>query len=171
MVSVSTKQICQKLFSHYVDLFAPEPQSSIVHISSPRPTCLGHRCSEHKLVGSHCLCLATPPPPPPHGCPSQGIHKIRQWSAIVDTLGPVGHHISQSSDLSRLLSRFHRDRPKSARNLPKWNFSDVLNELTKASSEPMKDIDLKHLTLKTFLLALPLVSAAGKFMPGSQKNN
>ena len=28
-----------------------EPQSSTVHISSPR-----HRCSEHKLVGSHCLC-------------------------------------------------------------------------------------------------------------------
>ena len=34
-----------------------EPQSSIVRISSPRPTCLEHRCSEHKLVGSHCLCL------------------------------------------------------------------------------------------------------------------
>ena len=34
-----------------------EPQSSIVCISSPRLTCLGHRCSKHKLVGSHCLCL------------------------------------------------------------------------------------------------------------------
>ena len=32
-----------------------EPQSSTVHISSPGPKCLGHRCSEHKLVGSHCL--------------------------------------------------------------------------------------------------------------------
>ena len=37
--------------------------------------------------------------------------------AIVDTLGPAGHHISQSSDLNRLLSSFHRDRPKSSRNL------------------------------------------------------
>ena len=37
--------------------FSSEPQSSIVHISSPRPTCLGHICSEHNLVGSHCLCL------------------------------------------------------------------------------------------------------------------
>ena len=47
------------------------------------------------------------------------------------------------------------DRPKSSRNLPKWNFSVVLNELTKAPFEPMKDTDLKHLTLKTaFLLAL-----------------
>ena len=40
-------------------------------------------------------------------------------------------------------------------NLPKWNLSVVLNELTKAPFEPMKDTDLKHLTLKTaFLLAL-----------------
>ena len=42
-----------------------EPQSSTVRISSPRPKCLGHRCSEHKLDGSHCLCL------PSHGSPSQ----------------------------------------------------------------------------------------------------
>ena len=78
--------------------------------------------------------------------------------AIVDTLGPAGLHIAQSSDLHRLLSSLHRDRPKSSRNLPKWNLS-VLNELTKAPCEPMKDTDLKHLTLKTaFLLAL----ASGK---------
>ena len=80
-------------------------------------------------------------------------------AAIVDTLGPMGLHISQSSDLNRLLSSFHRDRPKSSRNLPKWNLSVVLNELTKAPFEPMKNTDLKHLTIKTaFLLAL----ASGK---------
>ena len=80
-------------------------------------------------------------------------------TAIVDTLGPAAHHIAQSSDLNRLLSSFHRDRPKSSRNLPEWNLSVVLNELTKAPFEPMKDTDLKHLTLKTaFLLAL----ASGK---------
>ena len=79
--------------------------------------------------------------------------------AIVDTLGPAGHHIAQSSDVHRLLSSFHRDRPKSFRNLPKWNLSVVLNELTKALFEPMKDTALKHLTLKTtFLVAL----ASGK---------
>ena len=79
--------------------------------------------------------------------------------AIVDTLDPTGLHISQSSDLNRLLSSFHRDQPKSSRNLPKWNLSVVLNELTEAPFEPMKDTDLKHLTLKTaFLLAL----ASGK---------
>ena len=89
--------------------------------------------------------------------PKQAIDGYR--TAIVDTLGPTGLHISQSSDLNRLLSSFHRDRPKSSRNLPKWNLSVVLNELTKAPFEPMKDTDLKHLTLKTaFLLAL----ASGK---------
>ena len=43
-----------------------EPQTSTVRISCPRPKCLGHRCSEHKLDGSHCLFL------PSDGSPSQG---------------------------------------------------------------------------------------------------
>ena len=64
-------------------------------------------------------------------------------------LGPTALHIAHNADLHRLLFSFHRDRPKSSRNLPKWNLSVVLNELTKAPFEPMKDTDLKHLTLKT----------------------
>ena len=77
-------------------------------------------------------------------------------TAIVDTLDPTGQHIAHNEDLHRLLTSFHRDCPKSSRNLPKWNLSVVLNELTKAPFEPMKDTDLKYLTLKTaFLLALP----------------
>ena len=76
-------------------------------------------------------------------------------TAIVDTLCNMVTHWSQSLDLHRLLSSFHRDCPKSSRNLPEWNLSVVLNELTKVPFEPMKDTDLKHLTLKTaFLLAL-----------------
>ena len=224
-----------------------EPQTSTVRVSNPRPKCLGHRCSEHKLDGSHYLCLSS------DGSPSQGdpknqtmplpdhsnsprlardalvlgpsaalnrdptatpsvnnssqtvpqlcvpqqsttsqppclvsrsgqlqeqgfsvevaeriaapqrsstrtIYKSKwalfeKWCRensvdfstpsvkqildffmylyqdqnrrpstidgyIVDTLGPAGHHIAQSSDLHRLLSSFHRDRPKSSRNLP-----------------------------------------------------
>ena len=80
-------------------------------------------------------------------------------TAIVDTLGPTTHHIAHNADLHRLLSSFHRDCPKSSRNLPTWNLSVVLKKLTKAPFEPMKDTDLKYLTLKTaFLLAL----ASGK---------
>ena len=268
-----------------------KPQTSTVRISSPRPKGSGHRCSEHKLDGSHCLCLLSDgspsqgdpqnqamPLPDHHNSPrlsrdalvlgpsaalnrdptatssvnnssqtvpqlcvsqqsttlnlhawclgvdnsknkaslwrwqrellplrghqqgpstSQSGPYLKKWcreslvdfstpsvkqvsdffmylypdlnrrpstidgyrTAIVDTLGPAGHHIAQSSDLHRLLSSFHRDRPKSSRNLRKWNLFVVLNELTKAPFEPMKDTDLKHLTLKTaFLLAL----ASGK---------
>ena len=72
---------------------SPEPQSFTVRVSSPRPKCLGHRCSKHKLVRSHCLCL------PSHGSPSQGDPKSQAiqlpdhrhsprlaWDALV--LGP-----------------------------------------------------------------------------------
>ena len=41
--------------------------------------------------------------------------------ATVDTLGPTGLHISQSSNLNKLISSFHRDHPKYFRNLPKLN--------------------------------------------------
>ena len=42
-------------------------------------------------------------------------------TAIVDTLGPTAQHVAHNADLHRSLSSFHRDRPKSSRNLPKWN--------------------------------------------------
>ena len=48
-----------------------ESQISTVRISCPRPKGLGHRCSEHKLDGSLCLCL------PSDGSPSQGDPKIQ----------------------------------------------------------------------------------------------
>ena len=53
-----------------------EPQSSTVCISSPRPICLGHRCSEHKLVRSRCLCF------PFHCSPLQPDQK-RQPSCLI----------------------------------------------------------------------------------------
>ena len=59
-----------------------EPQASTVRVSSPRPKCLGHRCSEHKLGGSHCLCL------PSNGSPSQGDPKIRQCYCLIIVIAP-----------------------------------------------------------------------------------
>ena len=59
-----------------------EPQSSTVHISSPRPKCLGHRCSEHKLVRSHCLCL------PSQGSPSQGDPKNQAMQLPDNVIAP-----------------------------------------------------------------------------------
>ena len=56
MVHSSCRSICH----------SSKPQTSTVHVSSPRPKCLGYRCCEHKLDGSHCLCI------PSKGSPSQG---------------------------------------------------------------------------------------------------
>ena len=77
-------------------------------------------------------------PVPVPRCPST-IDGYRM--AVGDTLGPTGCHISKGSDHKKLLSSFHRDCSKSSRNLPKWNLSVVLNELTKAPFESMKDTD------------------------------
>ena len=172
-----------------------EPQTSTLHVSCPRPKCLGHRCSELKLDRSHCLYLPSDSSPSqgdpnnhamplPHHCKAPGwfwdlvqlsteiplqlpvsttllkqshnyvfqvkVALFEKWcrensvdfstpsvkqiidffmylyqdlnrcpstidgyrTAIVDTSGPAGHHIAQSSGLHRLLSSFRRDRPK-----------------------------------------------------------
>ena len=48
-----------------------------------------------------------------------------------------------------------RDGPKGRREIPSWNLSLVLHQLTKAPFEPIREASLKHLTFKTvFLLAL-----------------
>ena len=51
-----------------------EPQTPSIRVSYPRPLGLGHRCSEHKLDGSHSLCL------PSNGSPSQGDPKNQAMS-------------------------------------------------------------------------------------------
>ena len=76
-------------------------------------------------------------------------------SAIADKLGISTINVSKDENLTRLLDSFHRDRPKGRRGIPSWNLSLVLNQLTKAPFEPLKEASLKHLTFKTvFLLAL-----------------
>ena len=59
-----------------------EPQTATVRVSSPRPKCLGHRCSKHKLVGSRSLCL------PSDSSPSQGDPKIRQCNCLIIVIAP-----------------------------------------------------------------------------------
>ena len=61
-----------------------EPQTSIVHVSNPRPKCLGHRCSKHKLVGSHCLCLLYSPT----ALPNRVIRKNRQCHCLIIVIAP-----------------------------------------------------------------------------------
>ena len=62
-------------------------------------------------------------------------------------------------DIARLIASFYRDKPKSSRNIPKWNLSVVLHRLSQPPFEPQEQADLKFLTWKVvFLLAL----ASGK---------
>ena len=76
-------------------------------------------------------------------------------SAIADKLGSSTLNVSKDENLTRLLDSFHRDRPKGRQDIPSWNLSLVLHQLTKAPFEPIKEASLKHLTFKTvFLLAL-----------------
>ena len=76
-------------------------------------------------------------------------------SAIADKLGNAKVNISKDDNLTRLLESFHRDRPKGRRGIPSWNLFLVLQQLTKAPFEPLREASLKHLTFKTtFLLAL-----------------
>ena len=71
-------------------------------------------------------------------------------SAIADKLGNSPLNISKDEIL---LDSFHR--PKRRRGIPSWNLSLVLQQLSKAPFEPIKEASLKHLTFKTvFLLAL-----------------
>ena len=59
-----------------------EPQASTLLVSYPRPEGLGHRCSKHKLDGSHCLCL------PSNGSPSQGDPKNQAMQLSDHTNSP-----------------------------------------------------------------------------------
>ena len=59
-----------------------EPQASTVRVSCPRPEGPGHRCSKHKLDGSHCLCL------PSNGSPSQGDPKNQAMQLSDHTNSP-----------------------------------------------------------------------------------
>ena len=57
-------------------------------------------------------------------------------SAIADKLGNSTINVSKDENLTRLLDSFQRDRPKGRRDIPSWNLSLVLHQLTKAPFEP-----------------------------------
>ena len=59
-----------------------EPEATPIRVSSARPTCMGHRCSEHKLIGSRSLCV------PSHDSPSQGDPKNLTMQLLHQTDSP-----------------------------------------------------------------------------------
>ena len=59
-----------------------EPQTATVHVSSPRPKCLGHRCSKHKLVGLTAVAY------PLMALLHRMIQKIRQCNCLIIVIAP-----------------------------------------------------------------------------------
>jgi integrase len=56
--------------------------------------------------------------------------------------------------VSNLIKSFKRDRPVMVNQFPQWNLVYVLNTLTRAPYEPLKDASMMHLTIKTVFLLL-----------------
>lgn len=74
-------------------------------------------------------------------------------TALSEFMPSVG--IRESSEITRLIQSFARDRPKSSRSLVPWDLRVVLDVLSKPPFEPLGKVSLKHLTFKTvFLTAL-----------------
>ena len=72
-----------------------------------------------------------------------------------DKLGNVPFNMNKDENLTCLLDYFHRDRPKGCGGIPFGNLSLVVQQLTKALFETLKEVCLKCLTYQTtFLLAL-----------------
>ena len=109
-----------------------QPQSSPVHISSPRPKCLRHRCSEHILDRSPCLCL------PSHGSPLQ---RIRQSSCLIIVIAPGWPGVPWIWDLEQLSTEIPLHLPMS-RILLKQSHNYVFH------SNP------QHLNLHTWCLGM-----------------
>lgn len=76
-------------------------------------------------------------------------------SSISQTLCYFGKDFSNDQALSNLLNSFSLERPVCRTLTPKWNLSLVLDFLSHVPFEPLSNISIKNLTLKTvFLVAL-----------------
>ena len=70
---------------------------------------------------------------------------------VSQTLGLDLSHVRVISDL---MASFKTQRPRRAPSLPDWDVTFVLYSLSKAPFEPLTEITLQRLTLKTFFLVL-----------------
>ena len=125
MVHSSCRPVCH----------SPEPQTPSLHVSYPRPKGLGHRCSEHKLDGSHCLCI------PSNGSPSQGDPKIRQCHCLIIVIAPGWPGMPWFWDLVQLSTEIPLQLPVSA-------------TLLKQSHLHVFHSNLQHLNLHTWCLGV-----------------
>jgi integrase len=75
-------------------------------------------------------------------------------SMLSPLLRARGIDLSNDRTTSDLLASFRTQRPRVLPNFPEWDMAFVLYCLTKAPWEPLSEISIKRLTLKTFFLVL-----------------
>ena len=74
-------------------------------------------------------------------------------TSISSVLSKLGRrNVISDTSLSDMLSSMAINRPAKTRIVPSWELGLVLRLLKEKPYEPMKDSDLKHLTLKTVFL-------------------
>ena len=86
---------------------SPEPQSSTVRVSSPRPKCFGHRCSEHILVGLTAYAY------PPTALLHRVIQKVRKSNYLIIIIAPVWPGVPWFWDLVQLSTEIPLQLPVS----------------------------------------------------------
>ena len=139
MVSLLSHNVKSQIHSRVsvmADLLSMSNQvQSTVRVSSPRPKCLGHRCSELKLDGSHCLCL------PCNGSLSQGDPKIRQCHCLIIVIAPGWPGMPWFWDLVQLSTEIPLQLP-------------VSTTLLKQSHNYVFHNNLQHLNLHAWCLGV-----------------
>ena len=92
-----------------------------------------------------------------HGLSPQTIKGYR--SCLASVLCRTGKAAAvQAKTLSDMITSMELRRPRIMPVLPKWNLGIVLEALSKPPYEPLREVSLKHLTLKTvFLIAMASV--------------
>ena len=96
MVHTSCRSICH----------SSEPQTSTIRVSNPRPNCLGHRCSEHKLG-------LTASAYPQMAVLHRVIQKIRQCHCLIIVIAPGWPGIPWFWDLVQLSTEIPLQLPVS----------------------------------------------------------
>lgn len=89
----------------------------------------------------------------------KGADKGLAVSTLKVQVAALGVYLERSISSETLVTRFFRaltrSRPAPAKHFPNWDLSVVLQALTKEPFEPLQEISLGNLTLKTlFLVAI-----------------
>ena len=86
-----------------------------------------------------------------HCLPPQTIKGYRSY--LASDLSRIGKDAAlQAKTISDMITSMELQRPRNTPVLPQWDLGIVLKALSKPPYEPLREVSLKHLTLKTVFL-------------------